>query len=127
MTAKPPRASRGRLHQYRFLAMSPKNAKAVSVSTIGSGNTVEHCSTVYRSEDGGENWKKILIGVPEWTGCNVEPDWMTAEMSWNWGGRACGFNCNPNDPNDIVFTDAGRPPRRTSRRSWSISGRFHDR
>jgi len=66
---------------------------------------------VYRTADGGASWKKILIGVPDWPGCNVEPDWMTTEMSWWWGGRACGFNCNPNDPDDLVFTDAGRAIR----------------
>ena len=102
---------KGKFHQYRFLAMSPTNTEIVSVSSIGTDSSPEHCSKVYRTADGGRTWKPILFGVPSWKNCNVEPDWMTAEMSWWWGGRACGFNCNPNDPNDLVFTDAGRAIR----------------
>ena len=103
----------GKLHQYRFLAMSPGNTEVVSVSSIGTDSSLEHCSKVYRTADGGATWKPILFGVPSWPNCNVEPDWMTLEMSWWWGGRACGFACNPNDPNDLVFTDAGRAIRTT--------------
>ncbi len=104
----------GKLTQYDFLAMSPRNTEVVSVASIGTSSTEpEHASSVYLTEDGGAHWKQILFGVPGWPQCNVEPDWMTLEMSWWWGGRACGFGCNPNDPRDIVFTDAGRAIRTT--------------
>jgi len=104
----------GTLHQYRFLAMSPTNTKVVSVSSFRRAAGPDHAATVYRSADGGASWQKILIGVPDWPGSNVEPDWMTAEMSWWWGGTACGFACNPNNPDDLVFTDAGRAIRTTN-------------
>ena len=103
----------GKLHGYRFLAMSPANPRVVSVSSTGTANSPEHSSTVYRTEDGGDTWKRILFGEPAWPQCNVERDWLTEEMSWSWGGVACGFGCNPNDPNDVVFTDAGRAIRTT--------------
>jgi photosystem II stability/assembly factor-like uncharacterized protein len=102
-----------KLHAYRFLAMSPANPRVVSVTTVGTANSAAHSSTVYRTEDGGDTWKRILFGEPTWPECNVEPDWLTAEMAWSWGGTAEGFGCNPNDPNDVVFTDAGRAIRTT--------------
>lgn len=108
-------ATSGSLSQYYMLAMSPGNTQVAYVSCTGPNpSDPQRCSTVYRTADSGNSWTRVLYGVPSWPQCNVEPDWMTVEMSWWWGGTAEGFGCNPSDPNDVFFTDAGRGIRTTN-------------
>ena len=98
-----------RVPQYAMLTMSPTNTRIVYVASQGTdSNNPERCSTVYRTADGGDSWTRTLYGVPSWPQCNSDPDWMTVEMSWWWGGTAIGFGCNPNNPDEVYFTDAGR-------------------
>ncbi len=102
-----------KLHQYHLLAMSPNNPRVVSVTTEAEEGGDDHFTTAYRSENGGESWRRILVGTPQRPDCNVEPDWLTEEMSWWWGGLACGFGSDPRNPDDLLFTDWGRAIRST--------------
>jgi photosystem II stability/assembly factor-like uncharacterized protein len=102
------RVFKQKLQQYNLIAMNPANTQIIYVSSKGPGVRPPFCSTVWRSEDGGETWKAILFGDPAWRNCNVDADWLTLNLSWGWGGSALGLTCNPGDSDDVIFTDTGR-------------------
>ncbi len=83
----------------------------VYVGSRGSGRGRERQSTVYRTSDGGLHWEPILFGDRRYPPTNVEDDWLTLDTDWWWGGTAIGLACRPADPDDLIFTDAGRAIR----------------
>jgi photosystem II stability/assembly factor-like uncharacterized protein len=103
----------GKLPQYQLLALSPRHPNIVYVSSKGAATEPPAGSTVWRSADGGKSWQAVLFGEPRWPSVNVEPDWLTLELSWWWGGTALGLACNPGNPDDLIFTDLGRAIRST--------------
>lgn len=110
---------RGELPQFQLLALSPGRPDIVYVSSKGVAGQPPEGSTVWRSIDGGITWQAVLFGDPKQPGVNVEPDWLTRNVSWWWGGTALSLACDPNDPEDVIFTDTGRAIRtKDGGKSW---------
>jgi len=104
---------------YDLLAICAGDARVAYVGCRGSGRGREDQSTVFRTTDAGEHWEAVLFGDSRFPPTNVADDWLTLETDWWWGGTAIGLSCRPTDPDDCIFTDAGRAIRTTDGgKSW---------
>ncbi len=59
---------------------------------------------VYRSDDGGRQWREILFTTVDSGKLNIEPHYITCETG-GWGENISGMNINPADPDNVIVTD----------------------
>jgi len=107
------RGGRRRIPDYGLLAVCARDARVAYVGSRAGGRGRLEQSTVYRTTDAGEHWEPVLFGDRRYPPTNVEDDWLTLETDWWWGGTAIGLTCRATDPDDVIFTDAGRALRTT--------------
>jgi photosystem II stability/assembly factor-like uncharacterized protein len=84
----------GPLPEYHHVLAT--NAKPLTVYAFNSstGFWPPHFATVYRSDDGGDNWRAVFYLDPRGKDCNVAPDWFSvstgrAEPSVPFGAAVC--------------------------------------
>jgi len=95
----------GEIAQYHHVLTT--NAKPLTVYAINSstGFWPPHFTTVYRSDDGGENWRPTFYLDPRGKECNVTPNWFTvstgrAEPQVPYGAAICD-----SDPDRLIRVD----------------------
>ena len=130
----------GDIAQYRIVRCAEGYPRRVYVTCSGTGYWPPYHRTVYRSDDGGENWQYTFNWDLRFRDFNVEPGWQPFAGSWEGGGAhfSSGFSINSRNPDILLYssnelflsTDGGRnwrqcysryasgqpPPIRTSRR-----------
>ncbi|MCB1605301.1 MAG: hypothetical protein KDI59_11675, partial [Xanthomonadales bacterium] len=94
------------------IIINPKNSKEIYVAVLGAlwGDSEER--GIYKSNDGGETWNRILYINPK-TGCadmamdSSDPNILYASM---WEFRRTGWSFESGGPNSALYksTDAGK-------------------
>jgi len=67
----------GPIAQYRHLLTTNTRPLTVYAFNTSTGFHPPHHPTVFRSDDGGENWRATLFADPRFRDYNVTPDWFT--------------------------------------------------
>jgi photosystem II stability/assembly factor-like uncharacterized protein len=108
----------GEIAQYHHVLTT--NAKPLTVYAFNSSTAFwpPHFATVYRSDDGGDNWLPTFFLDPRGKECNVSPNWFTvstgrAEPSVPFGAAICD-----SDPNRILHVSSFAYATHDGGRSW---------
>ena len=67
----------GEVAQYHHVLAASANPLTVYALNSSTGFWPPHFATVYRSDDGGLNWRATFFLDPRGKECNVTPDWFT--------------------------------------------------
>jgi photosystem II stability/assembly factor-like uncharacterized protein len=63
---------------------------------------------VWKTADGGKTWKKVMRPYDrEKGGGNIRWGWIYYEFCEAWGGAAKGFNVNPKNPDELIYSNCG--------------------
>jgi photosystem II stability/assembly factor-like uncharacterized protein len=84
----------GSIAQYQHVLTTNNRPLTVYAFNSSTGFWPPHHATVYRSDDGGDNWRWTMQRDPRGKDCNVAPDWFTvstgrAEPSAYFGAAIC--------------------------------------
>lgn len=95
----------GPVSQYNYLLCT--DAKPLTVYTLNTstGFHPPHSDTVYRSDDGGENWRATYFQDPRFSKFNLAHDYVTASTGQSYKGGETPFGvaiCNT-DPNRLML------------------------
>ena len=108
----------GEIAQYHHVLTT--NAKPLTVYAFNSstGFWPPHFATVYRSDDGGDNWRPTFFVDPRGKECNVSPNWFTvstgrAEPSVPFGAAICD-----SDPDRVLHVSSFAYATDNGGRSW---------
>jgi hypothetical protein len=77
---------------------------AVYAMNRSTGFWPPHHTTVFRSDDGGDNWRATLFMDPRFPEYNVTPHYQTASLGQSWQEPAEGAAICPTDPNRLIRT-----------------------
>ena len=86
-----------------FVATSPAN---IDIAYLGGGNSATFYPIVYKTEDGGKNWREVFRTenneniATGWSGYRGDEDW------W-YGEYVLGLAVAPSNPDIAVITDLG--------------------
>jgi hypothetical protein len=95
----------GPIAQYHQLLTTDVRPLTVYALNTSTGFHPPHHDTVYRSDDGGRNWRDMYFMDPRFQRYNVAPDWVTASTGQSFKGGETPFGvaiCN-RDPNRIIL------------------------
>ncbi len=95
----------GPISQYHQILTTDANPLTVYVMNTATGFHPPHFDTVYRSDDGGENWRATYFMDPRFQQYNVAPDYVTASTGQSFKGGETPFGaaiCN-SDPNRLML------------------------
>ena len=95
----------GSIAQYDHLLATDANPLAVYAMNTSTGFHPPHHDTVYRSDDGGENWRDTYFMDPRFKRYNVSPDYVTASAGQSFKGGETPFGaaiCNT-DPDRLML------------------------
>jgi photosystem II stability/assembly factor-like uncharacterized protein len=104
-TKKADRWAYGPIAQYRQILTTDKNPLTVYVLNTSTGFSPPHHETVYRSDDGGRNWRATFFQDPRFTQYNVAPNYVTASAGQSYKGGDTPFGaaiCN-SDPDRLIL------------------------
>ncbi len=104
-TTKADRWAYGSIAQYRQILTTDKNPLTVYVLNTSTGFHPPHHETVYRSDDGGKNWRATYFQDPRFERYNVAPNYVTASAGQSFKGGDTPFGvaiCNT-DPNRLIL------------------------
>jgi hypothetical protein len=108
----------GGIAQYHYVLTT--NAKPLTIYAFNSstGFWPPHFATVYRSDDGGDNWRPTFYLDPRGNQCNVTPNWFTvstgrAEPSVPFGAAICD-----SDPERVLQVGTFAYATHDGGRSW---------
>jgi photosystem II stability/assembly factor-like uncharacterized protein len=104
-TTKADRWAYGSIAQYRQILTTDKNPLTVYVLNTSTGFHPPHHETVYRSDDGGNNWRATYFQDPRFKQYNVAPNYVTASAGQSFKGGDTPFGaaiCNT-DPNRLIL------------------------
>ena len=97
--------------QYNMLGMAKDRPQTVWVTTAGNGYWPPYHATIWRTDDGGANWRYTVVGDPRsgqmGVKPNLDPGWVTRELGVAWGGPPRGFAVNRANADQAVFTNDG--------------------
>jgi photosystem II stability/assembly factor-like uncharacterized protein len=91
------RWGRKRAPQYTYVLMSDR--RPLTVYAVRG-----RPSQVFRSDDGGENWRPVLFTRMDSDEVNLEPNYLMAELGGS-ESNASGAGINPADPDMVMTTD----------------------
>jgi len=100
--------SDGPFPRYHHVLTNNAAPWTVHVACTSSGYNPPHHSTVYRSPDGGRNWKAVWYGDPRWKEYNCEDDRTTASRGASYNETPLGLSISPKDPNVLMMTNMGQ-------------------
>ena len=95
----------GSIAQYRQLLTTDSNPLIVYALNTSTGFHPPHHETVYRSDDGGKNWRATYFQDPRFERYNVAPNYVTASAGQSFKGGDTPFGvaiCNT-DPNRLIL------------------------
>jgi len=95
----------GSIAQYRQILTTDKNPLTVYVLNTSTGFSPPHHETVYRSDDGGKNWRATYFQDPRFKQYNVAPNYVTASAGQSFKGGDTPFGaaiCN-SDPDRLIL------------------------
>jgi photosystem II stability/assembly factor-like uncharacterized protein len=95
----------GSIAQYRQILTTDKNPLTVYVLNTSTGFSPPHHETVYRSDDGGRNWRATFFQDPRFKQYNVAPNYVTASAGQSYKGGETPFGaaiCN-SDPDRLIL------------------------
>jgi len=95
----------GSIAQYRQLLTTDRNPLTVYVLNTSTGFHPPHHETVYRSDDGGKNWRATYFQDPRFERYNVAPNYVTASAGQSFKGGDTPFGvaiCNT-DPDRLIL------------------------
>jgi photosystem II stability/assembly factor-like uncharacterized protein len=104
-TKKADRWAYGSIAQYRQILTTDKNPLTVYVLNTSTGFSPPHHETVYRSDDGGRNWRATFFQDPRFEQYNVAPNYVTASAGQSFKGGDTPFGaaiCN-SDPDRLIL------------------------
>ena len=90
--------------QYPYLGMAGNQTRTVYTYCYGTGNRAPYSSTVYRTDDGGETWRRILTGPRYAKGRNVDLGWINYDRGWS--SSIISFSVNARHK-DVVHYSGG--------------------
>jgi hypothetical protein len=95
----------GPIAQYRQILTTDKNPLTVYVLNTSTGFHPPHHETVYRSDDGGKNWRATYFQDPRFKQYNVAPNYVTASdgQSFKGGGTPFGVAICNTDPDRLIL------------------------
>ncbi len=88
--------------QYDCLGMAANQADTVYTYCYGTGGRVPYSSTVYRTDDAGASWRRVLIGPRYAKGRNVELGWINYERGW--ASSILSFSVNRRHKGCVAFS-----------------------
>jgi photosystem II stability/assembly factor-like uncharacterized protein len=104
-TKKSDRWAYGSIPQYRQILTTDINPSTVYVLNTSTGFHPPHHETVYRSDNGGKNWRATYFQDPRFERYNVAPNYVTASAGQSFKGGDTPFGaaiCNTN-PNRLIL------------------------
>src|SRR3954471_3627449 len=95
----------GPVAQYNQLLTTDTRPLTVYAMNTSTGFHPPHHETVYRSDDGGENWRDTYFIDPRFKRYNVAPDYVTAStgQSFKGGGTPFGVAICNSAPNSVLL------------------------
>ena len=91
--------------QYRQILTTDRNPLTVYVLNTSTGFHPPYHETVYRSDNGGKNWRATYFQDPRFERYNVAPNYVTASAGQSFKGGDTPFGaaiCNT-DPNRLIL------------------------
>jgi photosystem II stability/assembly factor-like uncharacterized protein len=97
--------------QYYLLGMAKDRPQTVWVTTAGNGYWPPYHATIWRTDDGGANWRYTVVSDPRSSQMGVKPNlvpgWVALELGAGWGGAPRGFTVNRANADQAMFTNDG--------------------
>jgi photosystem II stability/assembly factor-like uncharacterized protein len=98
--------------QYNMIGMAKNQPSTVWVTTAGNGYWPPYHATIWRTDDGGANWRYTVVGDPRSSQMGVKPNvaygWIILDHVWGeWGGPPLGFAVNRASADQAMFTNDG--------------------
>jgi photosystem II stability/assembly factor-like uncharacterized protein len=95
----------GPVPRYRQVLVTDAQPLTAYVFNTSTGFNPPHSDTVYRTDDGGQNWRATYFEDPRFKQYNVTPDWETASCGQSFKGGETPFGvaiCNT-DPERVML------------------------
>jgi photosystem II stability/assembly factor-like uncharacterized protein len=92
----------GPIAQYQHLLATNTKPLTVYALNTSTGFHPPHHPTVYRSDDGGENWRATMFADPRFQDYNVQPDWFTVSTGRTEVTCPYGAAIADSDPNRVM-------------------------
>ena len=95
----------GSIAQYKQVLATDARPLTVYAANTSTGFSPPHHDTVYRSDDGGENWRDTFFEDPRFERYNVAPNIVTASTGQSYKGGDAPFGmaiCNT-DPDRLML------------------------
>ena len=89
---------------YPFLGMATNQTDTVYAFGYGTGLLPPYSTTVYRTDDRGRSWRRVLNGPRGLAGQNVELGWLNYDRGWN--PRPLSFSVNERHKDVVHFSTA---------------------
>ena len=95
----------GSIAQYRQILTTDSNPLTVYVLNTSTGFHPPHHETVYRSDEGGKNWRAAYFQDPRFERYNVAPNYVTASagQSFKGGDTPFGVAICSTDPDRLIL------------------------
>lgn len=94
--------AQSKIASYTHLLTSDEEPQRVYALNRNTGFWPPHHTTVFRSDDGGNNWRSTLFLDPRFSAYNVQPNYHTATLGSSFQESANGAAICPTDPDRIV-------------------------
>jgi len=99
----------GELMQYGSVTLGNANPDLVYITASGVLEQPGYDRAVWRTTNGGSDWKCVSYGPHFWKNCNFEMDWMNLDLDggWGWSAGPVQISCCPTHPERVFFVNGG--------------------
>ncbi len=119
-TKKADRWSYGPIAQYKQILTTDARPHTVYVANTSTGFSPPHHDTIYRSDDGGENWRATFFEDPRFERYNIAPNIVTASTGQCYKGGDAPFGmaiCN-SDPQRVMLVRSHLQVTHNGGKTW---------
>ena len=102
----------GDVPEYRFIATTDADPRRAYVYCTGTSYYPPNHSTIYRTDDGGADWRAVLFSDPRFKQYNAEDDYLTLAVGQRWQDPPYSMAVNSAQP-DVVMTSSSMFVSRT--------------